>query len=174
MATATTSVGKVTSTTDSRFAFDVLRHHGPVLVDFHATWCRTCQLLEPVLDELARSWADEIRIVSVDVERHPGATRRHHVRSIPTLVLFDKGVEQDRLVDVIRRQRIDDWLHEHLGYSSDQSKGHASGDHAFTTTNEHEKMRDTRAVAPPSRRERRASLSSRRDGPTSDTVASPP
>jgi thioredoxin len=112
--TATRELGKVTPTTDSRFTFDVLRHAGPVLVDFHAPWCRSCQLLEPVLAELAASWADGVPIVSVDIERHPGAARRHHVQSIPTLVLFDHGTEQDRLIDVVRRERIDAWLHDHL------------------------------------------------------------
>ena len=37
-------------TTDGRFTFDVLRADGPVLVDFYADWCRSCQLLDPVLD----------------------------------------------------------------------------------------------------------------------------
>lgn len=44
------------TTTDGRFTFDVLRADGPVLVGFYADWCRSCQLLDPVLDELAETW----------------------------------------------------------------------------------------------------------------------
>lgn len=96
------------TTTDARFAFDVLRADGPVLVDFHADWCRACQLLDPVLDELADQWGDRIRIVKLDVERNPASAARHGVQSIPTLVLFEGGEERDRLVNVIRRQAIED------------------------------------------------------------------
>jgi len=127
--TATHSTGKVTPTTDSRFTFDVLRHDGPVLVDFHAPWCRTCQILAPVLDDLAPTWSEQLRIVSIDIERHPGAAQRHHVQSIPTLVLFDHGVEQDRIINVVRRQRIDDWLHDHIDeHTSDPSAGRTNGE----------------------------------------------
>ncbi len=96
------------TTTDGQFTFDVLRAQGPVLVDFHADWCRPCQLLDPVLDELAEEWGDRIRIVKLDVETNPHTAARYGVRSIPTLVLFDGGEERDRLVNVIRRQAIED------------------------------------------------------------------
>jgi thioredoxin 1 len=96
------------ATTGARFTFDVLRADGPVVVDFHADWCRSCQLLDPVLDELAEAWEDRIRIVKLDVERHPATAARYGVQSIPTLVLFEGGEERDRLIDVIRRQAIED------------------------------------------------------------------
>ena len=96
------------TTTDGRFTFDVLRAEGAVLVDFHADWCRSCQLLDPVLDELAEAWGERIRIVKLDVETNPHTAARYGVRSIPTLVLFEDGEERDRLVNVIRRQAIED------------------------------------------------------------------
>ena len=131
--TATGATGKVTPTTDNRFTFDVLRHDGPVLVDYHAHWCRTCQLLEPVLDDLAPAWAGRLRIVSIDIDRHPGSAQRHHVQSIPTLVLFDHGVEKDRLINVIRRQRIDQWLHDQLDHHITNPFTHQLGDRTTPT-----------------------------------------
>jgi len=96
------------ATTDARFVFDVLRADTPVLVDFHADWCRSCQLLDPVLDELAPRWHDRIRIVKLDVEANPHTADRYHVKGLPTLVLFEGGEERARMVDVIRRQAIED------------------------------------------------------------------
>ena len=96
------------TTTDGRFTFDVLRAQGPVLVDFHADWCRPCQLLDPVLDDLAAAWGDRMRIVKLDDEANPHTAARHGVRSIPTLILFEAGEERERLVNVIRRQTIED------------------------------------------------------------------
>ena len=98
------------TTTDARFTFDVLRADAPVLVDFHADCRRSCQLLDPVLDELAEAWGERIRIVRLDVERNPATADRYDVKSIPTLVLFDGGEERDRLVNVIRRRTIEDRL----------------------------------------------------------------
>jgi thioredoxin 1 len=96
------------TTTDARFVFDVLRSDTPVLVDFHADWCRSCQLLEPVLDELAVAWGDRIRIYKLDVDANPATAERYGVKGIPTLILFDGGTERERLVNVIRRQAIDE------------------------------------------------------------------
>jgi thioredoxin 1 len=98
------------NTTDGRFAFDVLRAEGPVLVDFHADWCRPCQLLDPVLDELAEAWGGRVRIVKLDVEANPHTAAHYGVQSIPTLVLFEHGEERYRLVNVIRRHGIEDRL----------------------------------------------------------------
>ncbi len=99
------------TTTDARFAFDVLRADIPVLVDFHADWCRTCTRLDPVLDDLAEDWGDRMRIVKLDVEANPHTADRYDVKSIPTLILFDGGRERDRMVNVVRRQAIE----AHLG-----------------------------------------------------------
>lgn len=107
-----------TRTTDGRFTFDVLRHDGPVLVDFYASWCPSCQHLEPVLDVLAREWAGLVKIVKVDVERNRAPADRYGVRGIPTLILFEGGVERHRLVNVVKRQRIEDELAGALGIDS--------------------------------------------------------
>lgn len=98
------------ATTDARFTFDVLRADGPVLVDFYADWCRSCQMLAPVLDELAESWGDRIRVVKLDVEANRHTAERYGVKGIPTLILFEGGEERDRMVDVIRRKAIEDRL----------------------------------------------------------------
>lgn len=101
-------------TTAARFPFDVLRADGPVLVDFHADWCTSCRLLDPVLNELARDWAGRLEVVKIDVEKHPTTADRYGVQSIPTLVLFVNGEEQLRLVNVVRRQSIEEHLHKVL------------------------------------------------------------
>jgi thioredoxin 1 len=101
-------------TTAARFPFDVLRATGPVLVNFHADWCRSCRVLDPVLDELARDWAGRLEVVKLDVEKHPTTADRYGVQSIPTLVLFVNGEEQLRLVNVVRRQAIEEHLYTAL------------------------------------------------------------
>ena len=70
----------------------------------------TTKALDRLLDDLAEAWGDRIRIVKLDVEANPHTADRYDVKSIPTLILFDGGDEQVRLVNVIRRQAIEDQL----------------------------------------------------------------
>lgn len=68
----------------------VLNENKLVLVDFFATWCRPCQMLGPVLDELSQEV--DYTIVKVDVDKAPELAAEHGVRSIPTLVVYKDGI----------------------------------------------------------------------------------
>lgn len=63
----------------------------PVLVDFFATWCGPCKMMQPILEDAAKQLGDRLKIVKVDVDRNPLAASTFQVRGVPTLVLFQKG-----------------------------------------------------------------------------------
>ena len=69
----------------------------PVIVDFYADWCGPCKATAPTVRELARSLADEVRFVKVNIDMSPELARRFNVRSIPTFIRFDAG-EVSRVV----------------------------------------------------------------------------
>jgi thioredoxin 1 len=100
--------------TAATFPFKVLRASTPVLVDFYADWCRTCQALDPVLDELAEEYGGRLQFAKLDIERDPAMASRHAVRSIPTLVLFVDGAEVNRVVNVTRKAAIVEEFHNFL------------------------------------------------------------
>ena len=99
-------------TTEAKFTFDVLKHRGPVLVDFYADWCGQCRRLSPVLDEIADEWAGRVQVLKLDVERSPHLVERYGIRHIPTLILFDGGAEKTRLVEISRRATIEGMLED--------------------------------------------------------------
>lgn len=68
---------------------DNIISNGKVLVDFYATWCRPCQMLGPVLDELSEEV--DYKIVKIDVDKFPELAGKYGVRSIPTLVVTKDG-----------------------------------------------------------------------------------
>lgn len=82
--------------TEQNFETKVLRKDGtPVLVDYWATWCAPCRMMEPVLESLATELGDSAMIGKVNVDEQPGLAQSARVTAIPTLVLFQNGEVQD-------------------------------------------------------------------------------
>lgn len=71
---------------------------GPALVEFCAPWCPPCLALAPAIRMLTRRLSGMVRVGQVDVDESPDIAGRFQVQSIPTLVLFDRGVPILRLV----------------------------------------------------------------------------
>lgn len=89
----TTRIMELTSET-----FDRVTADGLTLVDFWAPWCRPCQMQGAVLEDLARSAGDDVRIAKVNVDNEGHLAGRFRVSAIPLIVLVKDGQEVARLV----------------------------------------------------------------------------
>jgi thioredoxin 1 len=83
-----------------------------VLVDFYATWCGPCQMMQPILEDTAKHVGDKLKIIKVDVDKNPAAANSYQVKGVPTLILFQKGkilwrqsgvVQTTQLIQVINQ-----------------------------------------------------------------------
>jgi thioredoxin 1 len=63
----------------------------PVLVDFSAEWCGPCKMLAPVLKELKSKVGDGAKIVKIDVDASPELAEQLQIRSVPTMIIYQKG-----------------------------------------------------------------------------------
>ena len=70
----------------------------PVLVDFWAEWCGPCKLIAPVLEEISAEYGDKITIAKLNIDENPQSPASYDVMSIPTMVVFQDGVEKKRIV----------------------------------------------------------------------------
>jgi len=86
-------MSKAQEVTKSSFAAEVLNSDLPVLVDFWATWCVPCQMMAPILDELAVDMAGKIKIAKVDTENgdNQDLAMEYQIQSIPNMKLFKGG-----------------------------------------------------------------------------------
>ncbi len=60
----------------------------PVLVDFYQVGCAPCQVMDGIMNELAREYGESAHVVKADITRMPDAAQRFKVRSTPTMVLL--------------------------------------------------------------------------------------
>lgn len=63
----------------------------PILVDFYATWCGPCKMMQPILEDTSRQLGEAVKIIKVDVDKNQLAANKYQVRGVPTLILFHKG-----------------------------------------------------------------------------------
>ncbi len=76
--------------TKDNFKEEVLDSKIPVFIDFWATWCGPCQMVGPVVEEMAEEVTDA-KICKVNVDEQPELARQYHVMSIPMFFVFKDG-----------------------------------------------------------------------------------
>ncbi len=95
--------------TKENFKKEVLESDVPVLVDFWATWCGPCQMVGPIIEEIAGEVTDA-KICKVDVDENPELAKEYRVMSIPTLMVFKNGEAVKREVGAQPKDEILDML----------------------------------------------------------------
>lgn len=98
-------------------AFDefIAQSELPVLVDFWADWCGPCHALAPVLGQAAKDFAGKIVVIKVDVDAKPHVAAKYQIQSIPTLILFENGIQIWRQSGALSYYSLAEELHRHVG-----------------------------------------------------------
>ncbi len=91
--------------TEQNFQEEVMNSDKPVLLDFWATGCGPCQMLGPVLDEVAEERQD-IKVCKVNVDEARSLTRQFRVMSVPTLMVIKGGETVHRSIGALPKEEI--------------------------------------------------------------------
>ena len=98
--------GSVVEFSDSNFEQEVTKAPTPVLVDMWAAWCGPCRMITPMVEELAGTYAGKMKMGKLNVDDHPQVAAQFRIMNIPTLILFNKGEEVDRIVGVVPKEEL--------------------------------------------------------------------
>ena len=88
------------------FEKEVLKSEKPVLVDFYADWCGPCNAMAPVIEELAKELEGKVKVGKINVDENPDIAVEYNVMSIPTLIVFKNGKEENRLVGLRNKEEL--------------------------------------------------------------------
>ena len=90
--------------TSSNFKTEVLDYKGLVLADFWASWCGPCQMLSPLIEEIANDLGDKIKVVKINVDEESQIASTYNVTALPTVIIFDNGKIKETIVGFRQKQ----------------------------------------------------------------------
>jgi thioredoxin 1 len=96
--------------TDQNFDQEVVESDKPTLVDFWAPWCGPCQMMGPIVEELATEMGDKVKIGKLNVDENPVTAQNFTVMSIPTILIFKDGKVAQKFVGVQSKEALKEAL----------------------------------------------------------------
>ncbi len=101
--------------TDANFQTDVLASPVPVVVDFWAEWCGPCQMMAPVVEEVANELADKpVKIGKMNVDQNQATASQFGIMSIPTFLIFKGGTVVDQMVGSMTKESMKEKISKYL------------------------------------------------------------
>jgi putative thioredoxin len=108
VATAVADNNLIKDVTTQTFVKDVIEEskRQPVLVDFWAEWCGPCKQLGPILEKVVRAAKGKVKLVKMDIDKHPQVSQQLGVQSIPAVFAFVNGQPVDGFMGALPEAQV--------------------------------------------------------------------
>ena len=102
----------VKDTTTQTFVKDVIEEskRQPVLVDFWAEWCGPCKQLAPVLEKAVRAAKGKVKLVKMNIDKHPSIPGQLGIQSIPAVFAFANGQPVDGFLGALPESQVNAFI----------------------------------------------------------------
>ena len=97
---------------------EVMQSSQLVMVDFWAVWCGPCQMVGPIVEELAQEYDGKIKVMKLNTDEAPEIAGRYQIMSIPTILFFKDGQPVEKLVGARPKQHFKQIIDSLLSQSS--------------------------------------------------------
>lgn len=91
---------------DQNFDQEVIKSNKIVLVDFWAPWCGSCQVLGPIIDELAKEFKGKVEIGKMSVEKNTKIPEKLGIMSVPSIKIFKNGEEVQEFTQLQAKETL--------------------------------------------------------------------
>ena len=92
--------------TDQNFEEEVIKSETPVLIDFWAPWCGPCQMMGPIIEELAQEFGEKMKIGKLNVDENPDTAGKYEILSIPAIKIFKDGEVVEEIIGLQPKETI--------------------------------------------------------------------
>ena len=92
----------------------IINESKPTIVDFFATWCGPCKMLSPILEKVEEDSKGEFNIVKIDVDESYDVAKKYGIMSVPTIIIFKDGDEQEKIVGLRQKNQIEDAVRNYI------------------------------------------------------------
>ena len=111
-------MGNALKVEESSWDAQVMKSPGLVMVDFWAVWCGPCQMVAPIVDELAVEYNGKVKVMKLNTDENPEIAGKYQVMSIPTILIFKNGQPVERLVGAVPKRKFKEVLDSLLAQTS--------------------------------------------------------
>jgi thioredoxin 1 len=99
-------MGNALKVESSTWDKEVLQADKLVMVDFWASWCGPCQVVAPVVEELATEYSGKVKIMKLNTDENPEIAGKYRIMGIPTLMFFKGGKIADQIVGAASKSQL--------------------------------------------------------------------
>ena len=86
---------------------EIIHSHDTVLVDFFSFWCGPYKTVSPILADVKQKLGNQVSIVKIDIDKNPQIARKYQIQSVPTLIIFKKGLLKWRKSGVVPARELE-------------------------------------------------------------------